>query len=492
MTITFFVHQWKAFWRSKNTGKSIALRVIMAVFILYLLANLLFLSFFLDKILAGTFPDRDVITSFNSLLLYYFLFDLVIRYQMQELPTMSVQPYLHLPIKRNKIVNYLSVVSLFSAFTISPFILSLPFLIKVLLPQQGAVALIAILISILGLNAFNHFFVLWLKRKENLNAWFMLLFLIAMAGIGLYDFYWQGQSLSHYSSLLYSAILLSPSYAAGTLLLGIIMYFINYRYLRGNLYLEELYTNSSSKISSTEFPLLNRFGKVGDLAALELKLIFRNKRPKSTVMKGLLFIFYGLIFYTNPQVASNPMGLVFCPLFMMGAFIITYGQFMFGWQSSHFDGILINKIDSNDFFKAKFLLFFLFSTASFLLTIPYVYFGWKILLMHFIMYLWNLGISTLIVLFFANNNYKRIDLSKKGSFNWEGVGASQWLLGIPFFLVPFMIYFPFKWMGYENAGISALAIIGLIGILTRNFWLALLVKKFNKKRYQIAEGFRNE
>ena len=492
MNLVFVSHEWKSFWRSKNTGKSIVLRVVMGLLILYLLANFLLISFFLDKILEGVFPGKDTVASFCGVLLYYFLLDLCIRYQLQELPTLAVQPYLHLPVNRNKMVGYLSLTSLLSAFTLFPFILTIPFLIKVLLPLYGALAFSGILISIIGLGMFNHFFILWLKRKENMNAWFMIVFLAMIAGFGFMDFYWHSFSVSSYSSALFSSVITHPVYSLMTILLGLIMYSINHNFLKRNLYLEELYTASSSKKSSTEYPLLNRFGKVGDLAALELKLIFRNKRPKSTVMKGLVFIFYGLIFYTNPKTLNTPMGLIFCPMFMMGVFIMIYGQFMFSWQSAHFDGILVNKIDARDFFKSKFLLFFLFSTLTFLLTIPYVYFGQKVLLMHFIMYLWNLGVSSLIVLFFANYNYKRIDLSKKATFNWEGVGASQWILGIPLFLSPFVIYLPLKWLGYENAGLATLGLIGLAAILTQSFWLDLLVSRFNEKRHQIAEGFRNE
>lgn len=492
MTFIFLAQQWKAFWRSSNTGKSIAIRIVMAVFVLYLLTNILFLSFFLDQILKGVFPGQDVITSFNGLLLYYFLFDLLTRYQMQELPTLSVQPYLHLPVKRNKIVNYLSLTSLFSAFTIAPFILCLPFLIKVLLPQWGAAPFAALLVCIWGFNTFNHFFILWLKRKENVNSWFMLLFLLLLAAVAFHDFYWHGASVSHYSSLLFSSILAHPVYSAGIALLGLGMYMLNYTYLKSNLYLEELFSSSSTKKSGSDYPFLNRFGKVGDLAATEIKLILRNKRPKSTVTKGALFLFYGLIFYQNPKFGDNLFALMFCPMLMTGMFIINYGQFMFGWQSGHFDGILTNKISVRDFFRSKFLIFTIISGLTFLLTTPYVYFGWKILMMHTVMFAWNLGVNTVLVLYFANLNFKRIDLSKGASFNWEGTGASQWILSIPLMVTPLLVFLPFWWLGYSNAGIVAVAMIALICLFARQFWLNLLVNKFNANRYKIAEGFRNE
>lgn len=182
---------------------------------------------------------------------------------------------------------------------------------------------------------------------------------------------------------------------------------------------------------------------------------------------------------------------IFCGMFMTGVFIINYGQFMFSWQSSHFDGLLTSKISIEEFFKSKFLLFTIFSTINLILTIPYVYFGWKILLVHVIMYIWNLGVNTLLVLYFANRNYKRIDLSKSASFNWEGVGASQWILSIPLLISPFIIFYPLAWLGYGEAGLVIIGLTGLSLIVTRQYWINKLVALFNEKRYTIAEGFRN-
>ena len=54
-------------------------------------------------------------------------------------------------------------------------------------------------------------------------------------------------------------------------------------------------------------------------------------------------------------------------MYMTGAFIVSYGQYMFSWQASHFDGLLVNKIAFADFLKGKYLLFTIISTAFFLL-----------------------------------------------------------------------------------------------------------------------------
>lgn len=464
----------------------------MAILFLYLFANLVLLSFFLEKILESIFPDLEVVSAFTRCLLYYFLLDVLMRFQLQELPTMSVKPYLTLDIKRRQIINYLSFISLFSGFNLAPFILTLPFLIKIVIPQHGLLVFWGLIIAITGFTMFNHFFSLWLKRKVNLNAWWMLAFLGVISLLVFLDFYLHLFSFSAISTLLFQAIIKQPVVAVVPVFVGFAMYYINYRFLNSNLYLDDLHSASAVKKSSTEIPFLGQFGISGDLAANELKLILRNKRPKSAIMMSFFFLFYGLLFYNNPNTGAGYGSAIFCGMFMTGVFIINYGQFMFSWQSSHFDGILSNKISVEDFFKSKFLLFTIFSTVNLILTIPYVYFGWQIIMVHLIMYMWNLGVNTLLVLYFANRNYKRIDLSKSASFNWEGIGASQWILSIPLMITPFLIFYPLQWLGFPEAGLIILALTGIAFILSRQFWINKLVAIFKEKRYAIAEGFRND
>jgi len=83
-----------------------------------------------------------------------------------------------------------------------------------------------------------------------------------------------------------------------------------------------------------------------------------------------------------------------------------------------------------------------------------------------------------------------LDITSSASFNWQGVGASQWLLGLPLLLVPLIIYIPFGIFDKPYLGLAMLALLGLIGLLLRNYWVGVIVRKFEKQRYKIAEGFR--
>ena len=485
----FLGHQFKSFFRSRNQAGNIVMRIVMFLLILYFLIIAIAAGFFLNKLIISIFPGKDVTEVFFGFILYYFLGDFLARIQLQELPTLSIVPYLHLNIRKKVLVNFLNIKSLFSAFNLIPILLFVPFTIMVIARQSGAFAACMILVSIISLMLFNNFLVLYLKRKSISNILYLLIGILVIGGLAALE-YFKIISIAAFANRLFTEILTQPLLALGFVVLAAAMFLINSRYLLNNLFTEELSKKEKNK-TSTDYPFLNRFGKTGELAALELKLILRHKRPRNALMMGLIFLLYGFIMYKPEALAKNDfMMIIFGAFFMTGIFIISYGQFMFGWQSGHFDGILTNKVNFKKFIKAKFLLFTLSSSVLTLLSLFYGFMSWKLLVIEIALYFYNIGFSTFIVLFFAMFNYKRLDLSKGASFNWQGTGASQWIMSIPLLLFPFLIYLPFHFLKQPFWGVAAIGIFGIITLLMRNVWVDFLTKKFEKQRYKIAEGFR--
>jgi hypothetical protein len=489
MLSTFLNHQWKSFWRSRNKAGSIAANVLLGFFMLYFLVIAISVGFGMGYIIEQFFPGKNVITVFNGFILYYFLFDLAMRTQLQELPTLSIVPYLHLNIQKKAIINFLNIKSLFTFFNILPLFIFIPFSLIKVGPTLGALTALAYVISILSLTILNNYLVLYLKRKSINNILYFALIIGFVGVFGALD-YFNLISVRAFSNLVFTSISTYPFLALAFTVAAVVIFILNTNYLYRNLYTEELSTKDEKKVS-TDYAFLNRFGKVGELAALELKLILRHKRSRGSLIMGFLFLAYGFFLYKKEMIANDEFGMMlFAAVFMTGISILSYGQFMFAWQSTHFDGLMVNKIDFRNFIKAKFLLFTISCTIITLLASFYGFMSYKLLLLHLAAYLYNIGFATVIVLYFATLNYKRLDITTSASFNWQGVGATQWILGLPFLILPFVIYLPFGLTGKPYWGLAALGIFGLITLLMRNFWINLLVKRFEQQRYKIAEGFR--
>lgn len=489
MLFTFLDHQWKAFWRSKNKGKSIAAQILIGFVVVYMLILAIVVGAGLGELIRHVFPGKDQIVVFNGFILYYFAIDFLMRMQLQELPTLSIVPYLHLKIPKSKLVNFLNIRALFTGFNFLPLILFTPFCLTAIARAHGPGTALMYILSVFSLMVFNNYLALYLKRLSIVNLKVIPALLVVITTLGLLE-YFKVFSIAAGSNLVFSFIARHPFAGIGFILLAVMMYIVNARYLRRNLYVEELSAREEKK-GSTDYPLLDRFGEVGTLAALEVKLVLRHKRTRSALTMSLIMMLYGFLFYKQEVIEKNSFGMMlFAAIFMSGSAMSMYGQFMFGWQSNHFDGLLVHKTNLRNFLKAKFLLFTIMSTVTMLITCLYGLISWKILAVQFAAYLYNVGIGSVIVLYFATRNYKSIDLTRTAAFNFQGVGASQWVMSLPYFLLPYVVYGPFTAMGMPFWGLAVLGILGLTCLLTREFWVNFLLNELNKRKYQIAEGFR--
>lgn len=484
-------HQWKAFWRSRNAGKSIAIQIFMGFLLLYLLGSALLVGFAVKSIISSVVPGQDVVTVFCSFILYYFSFDILMRFMLQELPTVAVQPYLAHNIKRKQLVNFLNWRSLFTFLNLLPLILFIPFSITGIGKAFGAGVAIGFVISIVSLCVFNHFLILYVKRKTVISIWWMVGFFVAVVLFMLGD-YFKIFSLQKVSSFLFTGLLKNAWLCLVAIALATAAFINNSSYLCHNLYIEEM-TKSSKAKTSSEYTWLQRFGNIGDMIAVDIKLILRNKRPRSLLMLSIIFLAYGFIFYKQTYFDKNMLGMVLMGgIFITGMFMASFGQFLFAWQSVHFDGTMASNINIKTFIKSKFYLLTAFSTVAMLLSLPYGLINWRIIPIQIAAYFFNVGIHTIMCIYFATRSYKGLDLGKAATFNYQGTGAAQWLYSLAIFLIGGIIYLPLGLLVNPWAGIITLGTIGLASFLLQDWWMDILTKEFMLRKYKILEGFREK
>jgi hypothetical protein len=233
-------------------------------------------------------------------------------------------------------------------------------------------------------------------------------------------------------------------------------------------------------------------GLTGEMIALEIKLMWRNKRTRMIIYLFPIFVLYGLFFYPQPIYREGFAFLIFVGFFITGGMMLSYINYAFGWESSYFDAILTSNIDFNKYLKVKFIFAILLSTICFIVTIPYVLFGWKILIVNISLYLYNIGFLLFILLYMSTFNKKRIDLARGAAFNYQGISAMNWLAILPGFLLPVILALPFRLAGYPYAGILFLGILGVTGLAFHKSLLKQIVKNLEKRKYIMAEGFREK
>jgi hypothetical protein len=329
-------------------------------------------------------------------------------------------------------------------------------------------------------------------RKSFFNSWWALAtfgLLVALALLPRFHVI----TIHQLSAGFFLRILHNPVLATIPLALAVLAFLNNQLFLQRNLYLEEL-TKGGSKRRSTEYAFLRRWGMPGELAALDVKLILRNKRSRPTLYLSFIVLAYGFIYYQPMYMRPMNYGMLVVAAFLVsGAFIVNFGRFAFAWQSVHFDGTMCGNLEFADLLRAKLLLYNIVSTSSLLICSFYGLIDWRILPMQLAAWLYNIGCTSVISLWIATYNYKPIDLSKTAAFNYQGIGGtSNLLFTLIIFIVPMLIYAPFSIFIGPWAGITAIGATGLISLLLRNVWIAFLIKEFYKRKPLILEGFREK
>jgi len=488
----FIRHQFKEMFRSKVWQKNLILNIILGFFLMIIIVEVLIGGIVLADKFQEIFPDEDPVKKFNGFLLYYFTFDLVLRYFMQKVPIMSVQPYLHLPVKISSLINYVLSKSLLSFFNFLPLIFVIPMAFFQFIDYYPLSSVWIWIISIFLIALTNNFLIVYLKKQLVANPKVVGIFGLVLAFLVLFD-YLNIISLSTFSTLIFGELLNYPLLIFVPVVLLIFVYSINFFFLKSHLYPEEIKIRKDKKVDSiSNIKYLKTLGKTGTLVSLELKLWWRHKRTKTIIYMLPLFLLYGFFFYPQ-EIYSDGFGfLIFIGVFISGGLMLNYTNYAFSYESNYFDAILANNINIKEYLRVKLVIAIIISTICFIVTIPYVFFGLKILIINFAAWLYCIGCLSFVLLFTATYNKKRMDLTKGAVFNYQGIGVSNWLAMLPAFLLPIFIYLPFGLTGIPFTGILLIGLTGFIGLLFQKSLLNLIVKQFFKRKYLMAEGFREK
>lgn len=485
----FISHQFKESFRSTIWQKQLILNIIIGFFMVIMLAYLVFLGLFIDQILEELFPDKDPIRLFNSMLLYYVGVEFMIRFFMQSLPVLNIESYLQLPIKRSSIIHYVAGKSIFSIGNYLSWLIFIPFSLKVIAPEYGTGPALTWIIGMIFLIYSINFLATYFKRQLVHKPQIIGLFALCLGGLFLlekFDIF----SLSDASASFFGGLIESSRSIFILMLILVFCYSLNYYFLKSRLYPDEIiHRKKSRKDQLGQIGYLKKIGLTGELISLELRLLWRHKRTRSIFMMAPLFLLYGLIFYKDDY-ATNSGILIFVGIFMTGGMMLNYTNYCFGYESNYFDAILVNYTDFKQYLRVKYYVAISIASICYLLTIPYFLIDPYILLINTATYLYNIGLLSVALFYTGTYTTKRLDLGKNASFNYQGMGATHWLSMLPAFILPILIYIPFKYFDNPLLGHIMIGVIGLIGILLNKTLLGILTKQFMKRRHIMAKGFR--
>jgi hypothetical protein len=336
----------------------------------------------------------------------------------------------------------------------------------------------------------NNFINVLINNKDS----FFYPVLVVVAGFGVAQYY-QFFDVTMYTAPFFQAFYATNFVFIFPLLLVIGVYNFAYTYFKSNLNLDTGLAKKSDEAKTENFTWLNQFGTLGTFLKNDIRLLKRNKRSRTTVLMSCLFIFYGLLFFSNAiEVYQNPAMQVFAGIFVSGGFLFTFGQFVPSWDSSYYQLMMSQNIQYKEYLSSKWWLMVIATVISTIIASFYLYFGWHVYLLIVVGAIFNIGVNSHLVLLAGAFVKTPIDLTMaKGAFgDKQSFNLKTVLISLPKLLLPMGLYAIGYYVFSPNIGLLFVAAAGVLGFAFRNKVFSIIEKIYKTEKYATIAAYKQK
>ncbi|WP_445453371.1 DUF5687 family protein [Flavobacterium sp. 25HG05S-40] len=483
----FIKLEWKAFARSASFGANLALKIIMGLGALYFIVCFAILGTAVFFILKD--QGMEPLATVSKYLIYYFVFDLVIRYFFQKMPVTNIKPLLNLPIKRNIIVHFSLGKTVISFFNILHAFFFIPFTVVLMLKGYGFHAVLWSL-AMWAMIYSNNFINVLINNK---NSIFYPLVLV-VGGLGLAQYY-NYFDVTNYTQPFFHGMYTTSYLFLIPILLVAVTYYFSFDYFKKNLNLDTGLAKKSEEAKTENLTWLDQFGTLGTFLKNDIKLLKRNKRSRTTLIMSFVFVFYGLLFFTQAiESYDNPWMKVFAGIFVSGGFLFTFGQFVPSWDSAYYQLMMSQNIQYREYISSKWWLMVIGTVISTLVASFYLYFGLHTYLIIVAGAIFNIGVNSHLVMLGGAFVKTPIDLSssKQAFGDKQAFNMKTMLISLPKMLIPMGLYTLGYYLFSPNVGLIMVAGAGVLGFAFRNYVFKQIENIYKREKYSTIAAYKQK
>ena len=432
--------------------------------------------------------DPDPLKIINKFLIFYLIADLILRYFIQKMPIVNIKPLLYLPLKKDEVVSFGINKTMISFFNIAHGFFFIPFSIVLIIEGYDVINVLGWHLALLGLFYCNNFINIFVNSKD--VVFYSIIVIVATLGVLTY---FNIFDITIYTAPIFQAFYNMPYLCIVTLVLAFVLYKMAFSYFRKNFYLDAGLAKKVDIATTDNMTWLDRFGSVSTFLKNDIKLITRNKRSKTTVIMSVVFIFYGMLFFTGAvEMYDGPFWRVFAGIFVSGGFLFSFGQFVPSWDSAYYPLMMSQNIRYKEYLESKWYLMVIATLISTVLASFYLYFGWQAYAAVVVGAIYNIGVNSHMVLWGGAYIKTPIDLTsnKKAFGDKKAFNMKTLLLTIPKLLLPMAIYAIGHFVQGEVLGFAFVAIFGLIGFLFKNKVFGIIEKIYKTEKYKALAAYK--
>lgn len=428
----------------------------------------------------------------NSGLVFFMFIDFLIRFPFQKTPTQEVKPYLLLPVRRKRLIDFLLLRSGLSGFNLIWLFFFVPFATFCVVRFYGFCGLLTYSIGIWLLMVLNNYWFLLCRTLMNERIWWVLLPLTVYGGIAAALFLPDDSPLYDWSTDLGEGFIAGNLLVFAALLAAIcLMWWVN-RTLMSRLVYHEINKTEDTQVKHvSEYRFLDRYGEIGEYIRLELKMMLRNKVCKTALRTGILVVvmFSLLLSFTEAYDGAFMRGFILVYNFVIFG-LIFLGSIM-SYEGNYIDGLMSRKEAIYSLLRAKYIVYGTGILIPFILMIPAMATG-KITVLSCVAWaLFTVGCVYFCLFQMAVYNTRTINLNAKMTSRSSVGTGLQNLINMAAFAIPLVINGLLVAAVGQTITSWVLIALGLGFILTSRWWLKNIYHRFMKRRYRNMEGFRD-
>lgn len=450
-----------------------------------ILFGILFSSFF-EKI----FPNMEPYHIMNKGLIYILIVDFLIRFAFQKTPIQEIKPYLLLPVKKNKLFNFLLTRNIFSSFNIFWLFMLIPFSFLTLFKFYGVMGLIAYCFGFWLLALMNNYWYIICKTLISEKVIYILLPILVYGILIGSDFLFDYPISTFTMNLGEGFIEGNILYYLGVIVMIGILWLVNRRLMMNNLYAELSKVNDTKVKNVSEYKFLEKYGEVGEYFRLELKLLFRNKRSKAMFRSACLLIILLTAMLFTPTY-EGIFGKSFVCVYNFAVLGIMMLTQLMSFEGNYLDGLMSRKESIYNLLRAKYYFYSIMTLVPFILMIPAIIMEKITWLMAFSYIFFTTGFIYLMLFQLAVYNNKTAPLNESMMGRQSTGTGFQNLISIGAFTLPVLTSSILQTALGETTGLLILMGLGIVLTLTANLWIKNVYRRFMKRRYKNMEGFRD-
>lgn len=482
----FISLEWKSFTRAASFKANLAIKILMGLGALYMIGIFTALGIGLFYILEE--EGLDPLATVNRFIVFYLVIDLLVRFFLQKLPVMNIRPLLCINITKTKMVSYTLGKTALSFFNWSHLFLLVPFCIILIMEGYDVAGTLAWFFGVLALIFTNNFLNI---LSDNFKY---LLYTLGSLVIA-FGFFWYYEifDATVYVQPIFNALFDLPYLVLIPLLLMVATIAITFSYFKSNLYLDAGLSVKQQDAKTENYTWLNQFGTLGTFLKNDIKLIRRNKRSRTTVIISVLFIFYGLLFFSGAvEVYEGPVWRIFAGIFVTGGFMFTFGQFVPSWDSSYYPLMMSQNIQYREYLNAKWWLMVIATVFTTILSSFYLYFGVEVYLAILAGAVYNIGVNSHMVLWAGAYIKTPIDLTQnKNAFgNKQAFNSKTLLLSLPKLVLPMILYAIGHFAFNPATGYAIVVVAGIIGFAFKNKVFEKIEKIYKSEKYKTIAAYK--